>query len=87
MAVKASPPLSESELTSILPAKLIGAAFNFGDSLADDVKEDYEKVKKKLRNTFGKRLFILDFQVNTKVRPRIPGEPLECICNGNFKTC
>lgn len=44
--------MSEAELTYILPARLIGAA------LADEIKEDYEKVKKKLRNTFGKRLFI-----------------------------
>lgn len=77
VSVSASPGLSDSELTSILPARLIGVAFNYWDSLQDDIKQDYKKVKEKLRSTFGKRLYISDFQINIRARPRISGEPLE----------
>lgn len=77
VAVLASPGFQDSKLADILPSRLTGAAFNFWDSLPHDTKANFQAVKDRLQQTFGKRLFILTFQTNIRARTREPGEPLE----------
>lgn len=65
------------ELTRILPTRLSDAAFSLWDSLSDAVKSDYDAVKEKLKEAFGRRQFMERFRASLSARPRAARESLE----------
>ena len=65
------------ELIRLLPTRLTNAAFLLWDSLPKAVQEDYDKVKEKLQEAFGRKHFLERFRANLSARPRAPGESLE----------
>lgn len=65
------------ELTRILPTRLCNAAFSLWDSLSDAVKSDYDAVKEKLKEAFGRRQFMERFRASLSARPRAARESLE----------
>ena len=77
VALDASPNGAGADLAKLLPSRLGGAAFSFWDSLPLDVKADYAATKKRMKEVFGQRQFIVNFQSFVNARPRYPGEALE----------
>ena len=65
------------ELVRILPTRLTKAAFLLWDSLPPAIQADYAKVKEKLQEAFGQRLFLDCFRASLSARLRAPGESLE----------
>lgn len=66
-----------ADLAKLLPSRLGGAAFSFWDSLPPEVKADYAATKKRMKDVFGQRQIIVNFQSFVNARPRYPGEALE----------
>ena len=70
-------PEGNKKLAAVLPARLGGTAFSFWDSLDVTTKQNYQLVKDKMKEVFGKRNFISLFQSSVHARPRFHNEPLE----------
>ena len=68
---------SSTKLHSLLPARLAGSAFTVWESLTESEKKDFEKVKEKLSQVFGRTQLIDTFKSCITARTRRPGEPLE----------
>ena len=68
---------SESNLHTLLPARLSGSAFTVWESMKDADKKDFKKIKDKLSQVFGRSQFIETFKSCITARSRKPGEPLE----------
>lgn len=77
VALDAAPNGAGADLAKLLPSRLGGAAFSFWDSLPPDVKADYAATKKRMKDVFGQRQHIVNFQSFVNARPRYPGEALE----------
>ena len=77
VAINASPNEHKPQLAALLPATLSGKAFTLWDSLSDDIKADYDRVKSTLSSVFVQHQSIHRFQTCINARPRFPNEPLE----------
>ena len=74
-------------LSSLLPARLSGAAFTLWDGLSDNVKADYDQVKAALSSVFTQHQSIHQFQRCINARPRMPNEPLEVFAAEITRLC
>jgi hypothetical protein len=87
VAFYATPQASKAQLATILPAKLSGNAFALWDSLSDEVKADYDKVKTTLSSVFVPHQSISKFQTSITARPRFPNEPLQVFAAEITRLC
>ena len=87
VAINASPNEHKPQLAALLPAKLSGKAFTLWDSLSDDIKADYDRVKSALSSVFVQHQSIHRFQTCINARPRFPHEPLEVFAAEIARLC
>ncbi|RXN13088.1 regulator of microtubule dynamics 1 isoform X1 [Labeo rohita] len=77
VTVEATADFDNVKLAKFLPTCLGGTAFSYWDSLPNDIKKDYKQVKDKMKEVFGKRVYLSTFQSYVNARTRLPGEALQ----------